>query len=96
MTFIWAVKFCILACMARASNWQGIVLFVYVSMFTAHRNNSQRYKAPVDDSCEESSVFSSDLETTSVADSEDDRKSRFVIKTKSPTLLKLDGSDSSK
>ena len=65
-------------------------------MFTAHRNNSQRYKAPVDDSCEESSVFSSDLETTSVADSEDDRKSRFVTKTKSPTLLKLDGSDSSK
>ena len=47
-------------------------------MFSAHRNNSQRYKAPVDDSCEESSIFSSDLETTSVADSEDDRKSRFV------------------
>lgn len=45
----------------------------------AHRGNSNRYKAPVDDSCEESSIFSSDLDTTSVADSEDDRKSRFMI-----------------
>ncbi len=48
-------------------------------MFSAHRSSSQRYKPPVDDSCEESSIFSSDLETTSVADSEDDRRSRFVI-----------------
>ena len=48
-------------------------------MLSAHRNSSHRYKTPADDSCEEeSSVLSSDLETTSVADSEDDRKSRFV------------------
>jgi hypothetical protein len=63
----------------RRTNSSIHVLYTFVSMFSAHRNSSSRYKAPVDDSCEESSIFSSDLETTSVADSEDDRRSRFVI-----------------
>ena len=55
------------------SHFHHMVFFI-----AAHRSSSQRYKAPVDDSCEESSIFSSDLDTTSVAESEDDRKSRCV------------------